>query len=628
MLLRRHMPYVIATLLLWCPFLYAQRVSIGPVAQGALNAPYASFPSLTDVPVCCSDFGIGAGLGAHLGLELITDIHPSASFSIRAMVGGARDVLWTNDQIGWLLRRTPAGNKVYPSYATYVLDIASEGVDVSALTNVHLGATSPWSFSVGVGVTSPVSMRYDQYEILDDDATQILNDSRLPQRDVSSGDITSRTGMHGRIIAGLRFDDDPGASSRMFYDVTANLGFDPVLNSGGGRLTAYSLRAAVGILFDLYSASDTNAPEPPREITTLQEQPPVVISAPIADIAEPEQPRQPAPTIEPVLQPEPIPQPAPETQSEPKPEPEPVGELPPVKDPVVIEFATVYQLLPYVFFKPGSSHLYQSTDLPDCREGIQQQVEQLIDTAMSSESYSVKHYAVNDNLLKIVGYRMKNSFPNAHLVIKGYVNGRTSDSTTGLARDRARAIATYLERCWNIDQRRLRVEYSDGMSPNACTYALRDERDVRDAEEENTRCELSSPHEPGLLSSVIARVSVAENELTSISHTNIVRVLSAPKTDISAVVAASGPPRGTKVVATRITGFTDRKGPENINQRISEQRARRAATLINDGSDKLTIDWIGEGARGMRAPYQHDSVLGRLLNRCAEIQRTWVNQVP
>lgn len=604
---------------------FAQRVAVAPILQAGLHTPYASFPSLTDVPVCCSDFGLGAGLGAHLGLELSADVHPSASLGVRAMVGGSREVLWTNDQIGWTLRRTQAGNKVYPSYSTYILDIASIGLDVSGLVNVHLGESSPWSLSLGVGVTSPISTTYDQYENLDDDAALILSDSRLPQRDVSSGDITNRTSAHGRLIAGLRFDDDNDKSTRLFYDVTANLGLEPVLESGGGRLTAFSVRATVGVLFDLYSASDTTVPEPPQEIVTLQEAPTVAAPEPVQPPPTIEPLSTPVPAPEPTPEPEPTPAPVAEKQPEPKPEPIPVEELPTVKDIVVVEFATAYQLLPYVFFKPGSSRLTQSTYQADCSGSRQQHVEQLVDTAMNRTSYSLKHYDINDNLLNVVGYRMKNTFPNARLLIKGYVNGRSSDSVQGIARDRAQAIATYLERCWSIDQQRLRVESAEQTSPNACTYALRDQLDVTDAEEENTRCELSSPDEPRLLEPVVAIVRIPVSDLIgktleSVLHVNTLSSYQGSASDILKMAAL---PSVAKLLNCVVTGYTDRKGPDNINQRISEQRARKAAALIGTQSGVLSIDWIGEGARGMRAPYTNDTPLGRLLNRCAEIRRIW-----
>lgn len=613
MLSRYSLSVILATsvLLLTRP-VYAQRVAVAPIVQAGLQTPYASFPSLTDAPVCCRNFGVGAGLGAHLGLELSADVHQSASLSFRAMVGGSREVLWTNDQIGWTLRRTPAGNKVYPSYSTYVLDIASFGFDVSMLANIQLSAISPWRLTVGVGVQSPLSMKYDQYENLDDDAAQILSDSRLPQRDISSGDITSRTGANGRLIAGMRFDDNHEKSSRMFYDVTANLGFEPVIESGGGRLTAFSVRATVGVFFDLNGASDSSAPEPPQEIVTQQE----------AHVVIPE-PVQPPPVIE--LVPTPVPEPTREPEPTTEPEPSPVEELPTVKDPVVVQFATVYQLLPYVFFNPGSSRLTQSTYLKDCSGGTQQQVEQLVDTAMHSASYSAKHYAINDNLLNIVGYRMKNTFPNAQLVIKGYVNGRSSDSLQGIARDRARAIATYLERCWSIDQQRLRVEYIEQMSPNACTYALRDQVDVADAEEENTRCELASPDEPQLLKPVVAIARIPAENIIGKTYESVLHVntLSSYHGSASDVLKMGSLPSVAKLLNSMVIGYTDRKGPDNINQRISEQRARKAATLLGNDTGRLTVDWIGEGARGMRAPYTNDTPLGRLLNRCAEIRRIW-----
>lgn len=77
--------------------LYAQRVAVAPIIQGGVNAPYAGFPSLSDAPQCCSDIGIGAGASGSIGLEVLTDAATAFSVSLRGMIEGSRDVLWTRD---------------------------------------------------------------------------------------------------------------------------------------------------------------------------------------------------------------------------------------------------------------------------------------------------------------------------------------------------------------------------------------------------------------------------------------------------------------------------------------------------------------------------------------------------
>lgn len=607
--------------------LYAQRVAIAPIIQGGVNMPYAGFPSLSDAPACCSEFGTGVGASGSVGLEILTSAASAFSISLRGMVGGSRDILWTRDQIGWTMQRTSNGNKVYPAYSTYVLDLASSVADASMLINIRPQELSSWLITAGAGLTSPMTATYDQYEVFDADPTQILADSRRPQRDTSIGDVSSSTSPFARVIAGVRYERSLAASTKLIYDFTANVGLSPMLSSGGGSLTSYSLRATVGMMFDLYSraAGPMPAPEPepepePEPIAVQSPTPrpepiPEPISEPIVD-SKPDTTS--APAIERVRETTPIEQPV-VAVPEPKPEPKPT-----------VEVSTTYQLIPYVFFTPGSSTLWGDVYDAQCRENQTQEIEALIDTALTIDTYTEKHYQINRQLLNIIGYRMKIQYPNARLVVSGYDNGRSSDAVANIGDARARAIASYLKECWQVEAQRLIIASHRGVSPSACTYALRDQLDIRDAEEENSRCELVSPNEPLLLAPVVASVNIPRNQIASTDVACIVRICAAGQTPVSTsqLVRSAVKPDGASGVAYVVTGYTDRKGPTNINQRISEQRARRAAALLGTTNDKLTIDWIGEGARGMRAPYTNDNPLGRLLNRCAEVRRVSVNQQP
>jgi hypothetical protein len=97
------------------------------------------------------------------------------------------------------MQRTSNGNKVYPAYSTYVLDLASSVADASMLINIRPQETSSWLITAGAGLTSPMTATYDQYEVFDADPTQILADSRRPQRDTSIGDVSSSTSPFARL---------------------------------------------------------------------------------------------------------------------------------------------------------------------------------------------------------------------------------------------------------------------------------------------------------------------------------------------------------------------------------------------------------------------------------------------
>lgn len=636
MSIRTHIPIGFAVLLLWSAIMQGQSISLGPVATGSINVPYASFPSLENQPSCCSEFGVGVGGLAAIGFEVNAYLSSDISLSLRANAGGVKDLLWTRDQIGWSMVRSANGSKVYPAYSTYYLDVSGSLLDASIIANLSLGTNSPWRVTIGTSLVSPLSLKYDQYEMIDGDESTILADSRRPQRDVSTGDITGAANSYASVNAGLRYEKPLSISTQLIYDITASIAVMPHFNSGGGSYYRNSLRASIGLLFDVYRARSSQPEPPPRE-EEVQEAPSPVVAETVEPIN--------IDTVETVqidtvftvqtdtsAQHQILPDSVDDTtQAVPEAVVAPEEPTRSVVDPVAPEpvmkmyqLATVYPLLPYIFFLPGTDAIDTRTHATLNDES--RNIDALIDTARTPSTYTKRHELINLHLLDVVGYRMTSVYPESKLVIHGYVNGRKSDSVhVNIGAKRANLLAQYLRQRWGVSSERIVAQSAERMSPTACTYALRDIRDEADAEEENTRCELESPNERRLLSSVVANVHIAENDVLSREQTNIVRIPALPFVDGRVLIEESTPSSPHTVVASIVTGFADRKGPEITNQRISEQRARKASELLHGITGKLAVDWIGEGARGMRAPYTNDSPLGRLLNRCAEVRRIWVS---
>ena len=217
MSLRTYIRLAAAVFLLWSATMHGQGISLGPVATGSVNVPYATFPSLSSEPPCCSDFGIGVGGLASMGLELNSDVSHDVSLTLRTSLGGVQDLLWTRDQIGWRMVRSANGNKVYPAYSNYYLDISGSLLDMSLLANLNVGADSPWKLTLGASLVSPLSLQYDQYEIIDGEESTILADSRRPQRDVSKGDISAAATTYASMIAGVRYESPLSTSFCEFF---------------------------------------------------------------------------------------------------------------------------------------------------------------------------------------------------------------------------------------------------------------------------------------------------------------------------------------------------------------------------------------------------------------------------
>jgi outer membrane protein OmpA-like peptidoglycan-associated protein len=67
-----------------------------------------------------------------------------------------------------------------------------------------------------------------------------------------------------------------------------------------------------------------------------------------------------------------------------------------------------------------------------------------------------------------------------------------------------------------------------------------------------------------------------------------------------------------------LLGFTDRKGPADANQRLSEQRAEMLTRLLRDRSS-VSLRAYGEGSTNASAPFPNDTPEGRLYNRTVEV---------
>lgn len=588
---------------------HTQELRVGPVAQLGLDVPYAGFPTYSNVQNCCGDFGIGIGATGLAGIEADVNLSKDLAIGFRALAGGGTSVMWNNDQIGWWMKRTPTGNKVYPAYSTYALELSGFVVDGSLFMTMPIGGYSPWRLIVGAGGTKYPTMTYDQFEVFDENKESILEDSRRPQRDTSQGDITQGLETSIRAIMGLRREMSISDQTMLIYDLTADIGLTPLLRTASGSLVPYSIRGSIGLLFSIASYDDVPMSEEPEIVVVdtiafdtahvlpaaeqvLQPEQVVVNDATSTDtsitvIAEvPEQPHQ--PELQTDIQPE----------SKQK-----------VSQPIVRKI--VFQLLPMIFFAPGSASintaLYRHIDKP-----------------------ASDHYTVNTQLLDIIGKRMAETYPDAVLRVSGHSNGRSSDSAVkNIGFARAEAVSAYLQQKWNISSSRIVISGTDNVSPTACTYKLRSAQDMADAEEENSRCELTSPSRPELLAPVIVEDTLSTlDALQSYSTTLRLLYVNAKMYQQEDVLFSTLSQPGT-LESIEIVGYTDRKGPETVNRRLAELRARSAAVaMIGKKKVPVTIDWKGEGAGSMPAPYTNETVIGRLLNRCADIRFHWINRAP
>lgn len=145
------------------------------------------------------------------------------------------------------------------------------------------------------------------------------------------------------------------------------------------------------------------------------------------------------------------------------------------------EQVNVYPLLPYVFFGEDSA------DIPS-RYGLSTREEiSVFDTRAYRQS---EQLVVYHRLLNIIGQRMRDSFPQATLMITGCNDGSKVERTSNqLSIRRAQEVQTYLVDVWGIDKSRLEIR-KRGL-PEIDSRGDT-ESDQRDAAEENRRVEISS----------------------------------------------------------------------------------------------------------------------------------------
>ena len=149
-----------------------------------------------------------------------------------------------------------------------------------------------------------------------------------------------------------------------------------------------------------------------------------------------------------------------------------------IKNPVItVEETEVEQgfpLLPYVFFKKGSSALRQSSmNLLSKDETLN----------FSEDSLPRNTLKIYSNLLNIIGERLRKN-PNTSITIVGCNNDLEEEANNlYLSKQRALAIKDYLTNVWGISQNRLKIK-SRNLPANPSN------NDVPDGIQENQRAEI------------------------------------------------------------------------------------------------------------------------------------------
>jgi outer membrane protein OmpA-like peptidoglycan-associated protein len=142
-------------------------------------------------------------------------------------------------------------------------------------------------------------------------------------------------------------------------------------------------------------------------------------------------------------------------------------------------------LLNQIYFAEGASTLRSSY-----RQLTAATTEGFSDTTLLGSALDVYY-----DILNIVGYRMREAFPDAVLTVNGYRSG--GEPSGALARQRAESIRRYLTDVWKIAPNRIKVK-GGGTPPSPSR------ENTREGLEENARAELSAS-DPNVLGPILRR---------------------------------------------------------------------------------------------------------------------------
>lgn len=154
------------------------------------------------------------------------------------------------------------------------------------------------------------------------------------------------------------------------------------------------------------------------------------------------------------------------------------GQIDDVKQIVIEEFETDegFPLLPYIFFQKGKSDLSSTTQNQLSKNEINQ---------FNEDSLEWNTLRIYDNLLNLVGSRMKAN-PKSTIIVTGTNSGKgLEENNIVLSEERANSVKNYLADVWGIDNSRISTKSRNLPS-------VPGNPDTEDGTTENQRAEITS----------------------------------------------------------------------------------------------------------------------------------------
>jgi outer membrane protein OmpA-like peptidoglycan-associated protein len=418
------------------------------------NFHTTDFRALPGVPNCCPKFESGTGMGIAIGALMDIPIDDKIFIELRA----------DYSQHNGTLKRTES-----TSIGIDGAEALGEFEHKITATLSSAGLTAMFAYSpikrlslfAGPRIGFTLQKSYEQSETLvsPSDRGYFLGTDSSRVRNVSSGEIQDAQSINFGVELGARYEFPLNRSGNLFIapELFFRIGMSQVVKDL--TWSVHTLHGGISIVYNL-PAPEPRKPEPI----------PVVVAAPIV-----------APKVEP--------QPKADIAIEKK-EDKPkltakisaVGyddqkEKPELKVHVE-EFLSISMrpLLTYVFFEDNSS------EIPGRYKQISKQKAEAFNV---NSLYNVSTLPTYYNILNIVGARLRDNKKSKIRLVGCNSNTGEEKGNTELSRNRAGAVANYLESVWGIDESRITI--SSRNLPATPSRA-----DVPDGIEENRRVEIYS----------------------------------------------------------------------------------------------------------------------------------------
>lgn len=396
------------------------RLNYGALGAVGLNWHSADFKGLEGVKSCCPGYESGTGLNFGGGLFVNFPIGDNLELSTRLGYVNLSGIISREESTTILGQNATSANGIFE----HSIDAKLASANLQALLSYRL--TDQVRLSGGLRIGTFITKDYSQKEEILEPSNALFLENNRRLRNEFSGEIPNASALETALQLGGSFDLPMNSDHTLFLvpEVMAGYNFSSFIQNFGWNVI--TLNAGVGLRFAPRTIKPAKVKLPP---------PPPPPPPPL--------PPPPPPPVVPSLNATVLALSLDENNNE-----------KPVSTIKVEEFLMnrTHPLLPYVFFDNNSS------TIPNRYTRLTQKDK---DEFSFKNFYKVKTMDVYYNILNILGKRLQ-FYPQGMVTLVGCNTDMDEErGNKALSQRRAEVVKDYLVREWNIDPRRINIEYKN-----------------------------------------------------------------------------------------------------------------------------------------------------------------------